>query len=191
MSSGDHDGWGAEVRRIQALEPEAAGSVFEAMEAKRHMLDQMMWQTPALGLVAQSFLLTIALNHESTTVARVVASLLGVVAALGAIQLLLKHRLHEEMQSYWLGQFALARGWPAARPEHVRRLAYENREHPWKRDPAEGTKLHRKLGHRIRRRMTKKSSPYVWVLVLAVFAVAELAVFIIAIVDHWTSGSIL
>lgn len=181
----------AEARRIRALEPEVAATLFEAMETKRHGLDQMMWQTPALGLVAQSFLLTIGLGEGSSWLARVVAASLGVVAALGAIQLLLKHRFHEEMQSRWLEQFALARGWPAATPESVGRLAYADRKHPWKRRAKKKAGVHRRAGHRVRRWMTGFSSPYVWVLVLSVFAAAEVVVLATALIDHLTGGSTL
>ncbi len=168
--------------------------LYESIEAKRHNLDQMMWQTPALALVAQSFLLTIALGPDDSWTARLLAAGLGIVAALGSVQLLLKHRFHEEMHARWLERFARVRNWPAASPTRIRRLAYEDQDHPWYRrhsndqTPA-GT--HVRLGHAARRRLVSRSSPYVWIGVLLVFAVAEASVFVLALVDLLGGDSLL
>ena len=53
----------------------------------------MMWQAPAMALTAQAFLLTIALGHDTSALARGMAALLGVVVTAMSIQLMLKHRL--------------------------------------------------------------------------------------------------
>ena len=178
----DPDGWDAEVARIRALRPEVAATVFETMEGKRHSLDQMMWQTPALALVAQSFLLTIGLGHESSWSARLVAVTLGIVTALGSIQLMLKHRFHEELHSWWLEQFVLARDWPGATPTRIRQLAYRHAKHRWDQSPAADASRLRKGGHRLRHRMARRSSPYIWITVMAVFAIAQASVFVLGLV---------
>ena len=55
--------------------------------------DALMWQSPAMALTAQAFLVTIALGHETAPVARFLAAMLGVVVTVMSIQLMLKHRL--------------------------------------------------------------------------------------------------
>src|SRR5205807_717505 len=84
----------------------------QAAQARRSSLDQMMWQVPALSLTAQSFLLTIALGHDTRWIARVMTALLGMIAAGAAIQLLLKHRYHELLYSHWLEKFEAAHDLP-------------------------------------------------------------------------------
>jgi hypothetical protein len=120
----DPEGHEAEIARIRGLQPDVAAVLYQTMESRRQTHDQMMWETPGLALVAQSFLLTVALGHGSTWTARLLAALLGVVAAVGSIQLLLKHRMHEETDSWWCEQFAKAREWPGASPPRRVTLAY-------------------------------------------------------------------
>lgn len=52
----------------------------------------LLWQVPALGLTAQSFLLTIALNSSSSPAAQRIASVLGIVIAAASQQLMHDHR---------------------------------------------------------------------------------------------------
>lgn len=60
-------------------------------EAEEHA---HMWQTPALALTAQAFLLTISLDTGQHWFARCIASGLGVVLAFMSVQLMAKHRFH-------------------------------------------------------------------------------------------------
>jgi hypothetical protein len=55
----------------------------------------MMWQTPALGLTAQAFLLTLALGGQMASLGRAVAAVLAGAIAVMTMQLMAKHRLHE------------------------------------------------------------------------------------------------
>jgi hypothetical protein len=55
--------------------------------------DALMWQSPAMALTAQAFLITIALGHDTAPVARFLAAVLGIVVTIMSIQLMLKHRL--------------------------------------------------------------------------------------------------
>ena len=48
----------------------------------------LLWQVPALGLTAQSFLLTIALTSSSSVTARLIASVLGIAIAAASWQLM-------------------------------------------------------------------------------------------------------
>src|SRR4051794_38552756 len=57
-------------------------TIYGLAEGRRQVFEQMMWQVPALGLTAQAFLLTIALDPGSTPLARGIAAPPGFVAAL-------------------------------------------------------------------------------------------------------------
>jgi hypothetical protein len=65
----------------------------------------MMWQTPALSLTAQAFLLTVGLQAGTAPAGRMLAGALGLGVALASMQLLAKHRLHEVLLSFWLSNF--------------------------------------------------------------------------------------
>jgi hypothetical protein len=79
--------------------------LYEIVAFRRMQYDAMMWQVPALSLTAQAFLLTIALGSDSRTAARVISGCLSAVIALISVQLMSKHRRHEEVDSRWLEKF--------------------------------------------------------------------------------------
>ncbi len=64
---------------------------FEMIMLRELEQDSMTWQTPAIALTAQSFLLTIALNEGNATWTRALTASLGVVISVLSIQLLSKH----------------------------------------------------------------------------------------------------
>jgi hypothetical protein len=79
----------------QIKDPLDARAAYAAIAARAQGHNQLQWQTPSLALTAEAFLLQIALGHESTAPARLVASALNLVLSLLCIQLMAKHR---EMQ---------------------------------------------------------------------------------------------
>jgi hypothetical protein len=68
--------------------------IWQTLAARRVSYDTMMWQTPALGMTAQAFLLTLALGGQTTTTGRMVAAVLAAALAAMTMQLLAKHRYH-------------------------------------------------------------------------------------------------
>lgn len=94
--------------------------VYEVVAFRRMQYDGMMWQVPTLSLTAQAFLLTIALGPDSRPAARIISGLLSAVIALISVQLMSKHRRHEEADSRWLEKFEQDRG---LEPVHARPLA--------------------------------------------------------------------
>lgn len=64
---------------------------FEMILYREMEQDAMTWQTPALAMTAQSFLLTIALDPARDAWARALTAGLGLLIALLAWQLLAKH----------------------------------------------------------------------------------------------------
>lgn len=163
---------------IRALSDSTAAMIFQTAESRRYTVDMMMWQVPALSLTAQAFLLQIAYAHDSRWTSRLVAALLGLVAAAAAVQLLLKHRFHEELHSHWLEQFSLARNWPVLHgPKPTEAFAYRGGQHAWKAKP--------KL---VGWKLAKHRSPYIWAGTLSLFGVADLVV-IAGWIDHLATHS--
>ena len=67
-------------------------AAYAAIAARAQSHRALRWQTPNLALVAEAFLLAIALGPQSTPMARLVASALNVMISLLCIQLMAKHR---------------------------------------------------------------------------------------------------
>ena len=68
---------------------------YEALRAKQLAFDSLMWQTPVLGVTAESFLLTIAFDSSKGVVATMTSSILAIMLGVASFQLMLKHRYHE------------------------------------------------------------------------------------------------
>lgn len=69
-------------------------TLYQALTARVGHRDALLWQSPALALTAQAFLLTIALGHDSTPVVRILAAGLGLLVMFMSMQLMLKHRMY-------------------------------------------------------------------------------------------------
>lgn len=76
--------------------------LWQALVARRIQYDEMLWQTPALGMAAQAFLMTLALGADVSTLGRGIAALLGLILALLSMQLQVKHRYFEMLDSVTL-----------------------------------------------------------------------------------------
>ena len=92
-------------RRSTASDPDLLA--YEIVAFRRMQYDALMWQVPALSLTAQAFLLTISLGSESSRTARVGTALLAALTAVISVQLLAKHRRHENIDSVWLERYEL------------------------------------------------------------------------------------
>lgn len=77
-------------------------AAWAVLEQRRSAYDSMVWQTPALGLTAQAFLLTLALGPGTSAVGRCLASLLSIVLSIMVIQLMAKHRRGEVTEALHL-----------------------------------------------------------------------------------------
>ncbi len=75
---------------------------YQTLAARRSTYDLMLWQTPALAIAAQAFLFTLALGPDTSASVRVTASTLGLILVLMGMQLMVKHRYHEELDSRML-----------------------------------------------------------------------------------------
>ena len=67
-------------------------TIYSALSARALNHNALVWQTPALALAAEAFLLTIALNPLATMLARMVAAGLNLMLSILCLQLMTKHR---------------------------------------------------------------------------------------------------
>lgn len=74
-------------------------TVYQILSDRRTAYDSMMWQTPALGMTAQAFLLTLALSSDTSGVGRATSAGLSILISLMVLQLLAKHRRNETLDS--------------------------------------------------------------------------------------------
>ncbi|GCE77781.1 hypothetical protein [Cellulomonas biazotea] len=88
--------------------------VWSTLAARRTSFDGMVWQTPALGLAAQAFLLTLALGPGTSPLGRAVSAGLSLALSVMVIQLLLKHRQSELGDSLTLERIERALGLDAS-----------------------------------------------------------------------------
>lgn len=96
---------------------------YEVLVQREMEQDAMLWETPTLALTAQAFLLTIALNKDSTAAAVYVSAALGVLVAVLSMQLMAKHRFLNELDRAQLHRLEDDMGIP-----HISRRAYFYRD---------------------------------------------------------------
>lgn len=143
--------------------------IWQGVAAKRSGIDAMMWQTPALGMFAQAFLLTLALESGSSRWARLVAAALSLVLSLMVLQLMAKHRRHEMLQSLLLERIEQRLGLDSALG------AFPHGKTP---HPDDAAKVDAALSRSTPglRRYWRHSSYELWMMGMALFAVAALLV---------------
>jgi colanic acid biosynthesis protein WcaH len=78
---------------------------YNTLSFRRDSLNAMMWQTPALSLTAQAFLLNVSSNRNSFPEVRIVTCLLAFCIAVGTLQLFARHRRLEEASAKSLEAF--------------------------------------------------------------------------------------
>ena len=94
----------------------------------------MLWQTPALAMTAQAFLLTIAYGNGSE-IARIVTACLGVAVAFMSMQLMSKHRFLKRIDEHKaqdledeLKLLGIAtRSWAYRRGAYIQQIPRQNR----------------------------------------------------------------
>jgi small-conductance mechanosensitive channel len=76
----------------ETTEPEWNRLVYEMLYLRHISTNSLIWQTPALALTAQAFLMTICLAGDVSRAARGLAALLGLLVSLACVQLMFRHR---------------------------------------------------------------------------------------------------
>ena len=98
---------------------------YQALSQRQVSHNSLMWQTPALAMSAQAFLLLIALGAGTPFASRVISSALGFVIALLSFQLMMRHSALELADARHLYAMELRRGMEPVhqRPVGIRGLA--------------------------------------------------------------------
>ncbi len=78
---------------------------YPLVASRRQAFDTLIWQTPVLSLTAQAFLFSISLTAGNSQGARIISAVLALTTALASIQLMIKHRYHEQRDSNLLHSF--------------------------------------------------------------------------------------
>lgn len=174
-SSGDSpvaDDPNGDAGQSESIPVELIAAMIESAESRRNTTDQMMWQVPVLSLTAQSFLLTIALSSGASA-GRIISSLLAAVAAIAAIQLLLKHRFVELTYSHALQRLEEDSGLPPLHgaPASLHAWAWPGGTHAWNNI---GPRW--KIVKRSRRWLVNRRSPAIWTATLGIFATTDIGI---------------
>lgn len=157
-------------------------AVWQMVAARRQSYDAMMWQTPALGMTAQAFLLSLALGSGTSDLARIIAATLSVLISFMVVQLLAKHRRNELLDTLALEDLELRLNFPQTTGFHP---------HARHRYPGDSVALADRAGRGTLvgpRGFWAMSSFTLWCYGQYVFALA--AVSLIAIVAAGGSGSL-
>lgn len=137
-------------------EPSSSEIQYHIVASRRQTTDSLMWQVPVLSLTAQAFLFSIALDSQVARAAQLVAAILALITSLGSIQLMIKHRHHETLDSKWLEQFEKRNRPLGFKLVHARRAKPE--------------------GRRLWRLVLSIKSYHTWLFVLGVFALGAIGI---------------
>jgi hypothetical protein len=137
----------------------------------------MMWQTPALGMTAQAFLLTLALGAGSSRWARLLAALLSLILSMMVMQLMAKHRRNELLDSVLLEELEQRFGIATL-------IGFEPHAGPAVRPDDHLVKVDGKMARSTPgpRGLWRMSSYELWMIGLGMFAVVALAIIVVAAV---------
>lgn len=147
--------------------------VYEALTARVGHRDGLLWQSPALALTAQAFLLTIALGHDTSSFARLVSALLGAAITILSIQLMRKHRMY--LWNEMVAMHALERemGLSVSAVDYTNQLTYI-----YKSDPER-----RYIQPKTKRFLTSLESVKVWTYGLALLGVINLGLSVLSVLS--------
>jgi hypothetical protein len=78
---------------------------YKILSARRISYNNLVWQTPAIASAAQAFLLSVALNPLIKGIVPIVIAFFSFLVGLASIQLLIRHRHLERMDSDLLKKY--------------------------------------------------------------------------------------
>lgn len=133
----------------------------------REHFNSMVWQTPAISLAAQAFLLSSSFSQNISLSFKALTSGLAFIVAICSIQLLFKHRYYERNASELLKRY-----------ERTQRLSGFHI-------------LHGKLGVFPQNQLTSGRSHVIWMILLGTFAVCALVILGCILRDIWSDAGLL
>lgn len=154
--------------------PELISAFYQAIANRRLGYDTLLWQVPAISFTAQAFLFNIALS-STNHLAQILSAFLALVIACISMQLMSKHRYHEEIDARLLEKFEkeYQLGTSFGCPPHAK---------PSLRSNAVGKSTNW---------FVKQSSYQLWMFGLMLFALTALSIIIITVIDILTNLKLL
>jgi hypothetical protein len=150
---------------------------YEQLTARFLAHDQLLWQTPALALTAQAFLMTIALGPQVSAWKVIIASVLGIAITLMSMHLLARHRFIALVEKAKLMELEERL---RIEPLSVQSWAW-NYSQPPALGKAYGVDTYA-LDRPKYRWLFSKPSYDIWQIGLAVFAVANVVILVLSVV---------
>ncbi len=165
-------------------------TIWGVLSQRRASFHNALWQTPALSITAQSFLLTISLAEGTAPGARIMVAFVSMVVAIVTAQIIIRHRLmelldwieiarlEERLEFYDLMDQVLPHG---DHPPRVARPMW-NRYHPDTKELAE--ERWGLIGWPPLRWLSDKLALHAWLLVQAAFLLVSVLI-IVASISGW------
>ena len=92
-------------KEVNSQDQQVLSDIYKALTERRISHDNLTWQTPALSLTAQAFLLTISLGPSESQVSRTIASIISIMISILSVQLIERHSFFETTFSKILEEF--------------------------------------------------------------------------------------
>ena len=159
---------------LDGIDRQLVASMYQVVSSRRLGYDTLIWQVPAISFTAQAFLFSIALGTTSIT-ARFISASLAFIIAVISMQLMSKHRYHEEIDSRLLERF-----------EKEQRL-----EMIFGCAPHAAPKRRAQVVGMTANWITSKSSYRLWQYGLTLFALAAISIIVITVIGSLTSIKLL
>ena len=153
---------------------ELTSTLYQVVANRRLEYDTLMWQVPAISFTAQAFLFNIAFS-STNHLAQILSAFLAFVIASISIQLMAKHRYHEEVDSRLLEKF-----------EKDHQL-----DTPLGCSPHASPKLRAGTVGKSPNWLIKQSSYQLWLCGLLLFAIVAIGIIVITVIDMIANVKIL
>jgi hypothetical protein len=151
-------------------------TVYKVLSNRRNLRDDLLWRAPVLGLTAQAFLLTIALNSASSVFAKIFSSFLAIITSFMSMQLMAKHRYFEKLDNLHIEQLEEINGITKYHGNH------ENLKNFLTQDRKKKLNTKNNKLAKIFDRFIKLSSYHVWMFGLSMFAIVSFTVMMKSII---------
>jgi hypothetical protein len=156
----------------ETLTQEVLANLLVAFTTQYGTYTTLLWQVPALSLTAQSFLLTIALTHDSSNAARLIAAGLSIVIARVSSSLMHAQRGHAMND----GELALRISKKLHLAKHLGTLQIEDA----KPEKTDAETVWMAVDHRIY---------HIWQLCLSLFFIADVIIVILVMISAFSGKS--
>jgi hypothetical protein len=165
---------GVDAEGEQQISRESAAELVTMIEARRLATVNLIYQSPALSLAAQAFLFVIALDPATSGLGRLIASVVGALAAAATALSILKHNYTEEKYGSAVDHLQEILGRPRLHRSEIAVLADEYGKNEW---------YLRWDNKRWRRWVRSLSATDFWITVLTIYLVIDLGLLVLSVLQ--------